>query len=110
MDDSKQSIAKQFVIHSVLAYGVFSAVQVFYRFFVGWRRSSHMIEVLKDMPATLGEGHDAPAGWIKDLRANIHRIQDWRIDICGRQRIWAFPGSQAHTLCWPLIQRLCVIF
>mgnify|MGYP002803551068 CR=1 FL=1 len=111
MDDSKQSITKQFVIHSVLAYGVFSAVQVFYRFFVGWRRSSHMIEVLKDMPATLGEGHDAPAGWIKDLRANIHRIQDWRIDICGRQPIsknlgfsW-FPGPYTLLATDPEIVR-----
>ena len=116
MEDSKQSlqsITKQFVTHSVVAYGVFSAIQVFYRFFVGWRRSSHMMEVLKDMPATSGEGHDAPAGWIKDLRANVDRIHDWRLETCIGQPIsknLGFSWSQPHTLCWPLIQRLCVIF
>ena len=41
-----------------------------------------MREVLKDMPATKGAGHDAPAGWIRDLQRNLYRLHDWRLEIC----------------------------
>ena len=102
MDESKEAVAKRVAINSVIAYGIFGAVQVFYRLWKGWTTSSRMREMLKDMPATTGKGHDAPRGWIKDLQANLHRLQDWRLEICEGRPIsknlgfsW-FPG--AYTL------------
>lgn len=82
MEESKGTLAKKIVINSVIAYGVFGAVQVFYRLWKGFTVSSRMREVLKDMPATKGAGHDAPAGWIRDLQRNLYRLHDWRLEIC----------------------------
>ena len=69
-------------IGQVIAYGVFGAVQVFYRLVKGWTTSSRMRNVLKDMPSTTGEGHDSPGGWIQDLQMNLYRLHEWRLEIC----------------------------
>ena len=102
MDESKETVAKRVAINGIIAYGIFGAVQVFYRLWKNWTTSSRMREMLKDMPATTGKSHDAPGGWIKDLQANLHRLQDWRLEICDGRPIsknlgfsW-FPG--AYTL------------
>eukprot|EP00435_Cladocopium_sp_Y103_P013181 s1277_g3.t1 len=81
-EESKGTLAKKIVINSVIAYGVFGAVQVFYRLWKGFTTSSRMRQALKDMPATKGAGHDAPGGWIRDLQRNLHRLHDWRLEIC----------------------------
>ena len=102
MDESKETVAKRVAINGIIAYGIFGAVQVFYRLWKNWTTSSRMREMLKDMPATTGKSHDAPGGWIKDLQANLHRLQGWRLEICDGRPIsknlgfsW-FPG--AYTL------------
>ena len=61
MEDFKgAALSKTLVVRSLLAYGVFGAVQVLYRLVWGFRASSRMRAALRDMPATKGAGHDAP--------------------------------------------------
>ena len=63
------------------------ASQVVYQFWSGWRQATRMQKVLKDMPATKGEGHDRPMGWLKDLKANMLRSHDWRLDRSGSSEL-----------------------
>ena len=52
--------------------------------------------LLKDTPATKGAGHDAPAGWLKDLISNRDRIHDWRLDISQGQPVSKNLGFSWH--------------
>ncbi|CAK9005261.1 Cytochrome P450 704C1 (Cytochrome P450 CYPD) [Durusdinium trenchii] len=70
------------VLHGLMAYGIFGVLQVFQRLWCGWRKARRMQRMLKDVPATQGVGHDQPVGWLNDLMANLHRLHDWRLDIC----------------------------
>ncbi|CAJ1337014.1 unnamed protein product [Effrenium voratum] len=71
---------KQILVNSLLAYGAFGLVQVAYRIVAGWTRSLRIRRMLKDTPA--GHGNEGPMEWLKSMRANFHRIHDWRVDIC----------------------------
>ena len=76
-EENKQGI----LVKSLVAYGIFGVLQVFYRFWWGWSTSSRMRRMLKDVPAFKGENNDLPGGWITGLRRNFHRMHDWRLDI-----------------------------
>lgn len=88
MDEEKHGIW----LKSFVAYGILGALQVVYQFWSGWRQATRMQKVLKDMPATKGEGHDRPMGWLKDLKANMLRSHDWRLEICRGLPIAKFLG------------------
>jgi len=104
MEDSKGSaLSKQLVVNTLLGYGIFGAVQVLYRLIWGWRASSRMKGLLEDVPATKGAGHDAPAGWLKDLTTNLYRIHDWRLEICDGQPISKNVGFSWHPGMYTLI-------
>ena len=80
---SKQSL----VIKSLIAYGVFGAIQVFHRLWSGWRKSSHMRMILEDVPNTNGVKNHSPGGWVGEMIVNIHRLHDWRHEICVGQPV-----------------------
>ena len=90
----------QLVIKTVLAYGLVGAAQVLYKLLWGWRRSSRIRLVLEDMPATKGDGHDSPMGWIKDFAANRSRLNDWRVEVCDGQPVCKTLGFRWHPGMW----------
>ncbi|CAE7487140.1 CYP704C1 [Symbiodinium natans] len=74
------ALSKQLLLKGLLAYSAFGACQVLYRLLRGWRESLRMRDMLADIPAS--KGNEAPMSWVKEMRKNFHRANDWRYEIC----------------------------
>ncbi|CAE7326622.1 CYP704C1 [Symbiodinium sp. KB8] len=91
MDDAKSrpgsvdSLPKQLLLKGLLAYSAFGAVQVFIRLIRGWRESLKMRDMLADIPST--KGNEEPMSWLKGMRENWQRVNDWRYEICEGMQI-----------------------
>eukprot|EP00913_Durusdinium_trenchii_P034045 g31867.t1 len=93
-EGSKQSL----VIKSIIAYEVFGALQVFYRLWSGWRKSTRMRAILDEVPMPKGLRSHSPGGWVAEMIANLYRLHDWRHDICVGQpisKLVGFPWAPA---------------